>query len=320
MLLARVAQSLYWLGRYLERAENANRHLLVARAFSLEFEGLDQTMARAEWQALLDTMPASGLSIPDTSARGEAVIKTMRSFLIDEKNPVSVASSLNRARDNARTVNERLTREVVDYLNDGYRRLIAHREDEWTDAGRINEIAEETHGSILTILGAMENTLSRDEGWGYLKSGEAMERTQHTIFVLKARLPIMEQWAGSMDSPISHAAWRSVLRSVASLENYRQVYGPRFEEADVIRFLVFDNATPRSVNTGVRRIVGYLRQMASDGRNIPTAARYMGKAAAKLEFEQEDAMAQGSILPFLEEIQWQLVQTHDILTGEARSF
>lgn len=319
MLLSRVANSLYWFGRYLERAENANRHLLVATDFAIELEGIQEKIALAEWKSLVASMPSASLKTsPKIPASPRAAHGYMISYLTDRENPYSVISSLTKARENARAVAETTTSELIYNLNQTYQTLTAIKPDQIADPGAAQEIATATHNSILTTLGAIENTFTRGEGWNYMKFGEAMERTQRTLFVLKTRLPNLAKWEENTDSPLYFASWRSLLRSVASQENYRQQYGPKFVPENVARFLIFHPRTPRSVNCGVLRMQGYMKGMPGDNKSNAEAKRILGKLAAQLEFDQEEIIKPANQVPFLEDSIKSIFHAHDLVSNPLR--
>lgn len=315
MLLSRVANSLYWMGRYLERAENANRHLLVASEFAVELEGISEEIALEEWAALVASMPSASKGIPEGP---DAALEYMGSFLIDKENPYSVLTALGKARDNARSVGETITTEITTNLNESYRRLSSVRRSALADPGRAQELANYTHNSILTTLGAIEHTLTRGEGWNYLKLGEAMERAQRTLYVLKARLPNLARWDQQSETPLYIASWRSLLRSLACLENYRLENGPRFVPDQVTRFLLFHPAMPRSVNCGVRRMSGYINGLSDAGPGIRESRRRLGKLAAQLEFDQDDILKNGSLIPFMDASLVSLYEVHDAISNPMR--
>ena len=109
MMLSRVAGSLYWMGRYLERAENVSRILFVTAEDASDLEGLDEARARSEWEDLRQAIP--GWDPPDLGAEPERrTITCIESLLLDRQSPVSVRTAVGRARENARGVREALTR------------------------------------------------------------------------------------------------------------------------------------------------------------------------------------------------------------------
>ncbi|MDI9637419.1 alpha-E domain-containing protein [Kamptonema cortianum] len=317
MLLSRVANSLYWMGRYLERAENVNRHLVVASEFAVELEGIEEDIAKKEWQSLVASLPHSGTEeIPEDP---EDSLNYILSFLIDKENQHSVISALGKARDNARSVSETITYEITYNLNEAYAKLESLRKKKVADPGVAVEIASNTHNSLLTTLGAIEHTLTRGEGWNYMKLGEALERTQRTLFALKTRLPGLARWEKYAETPLYYASWRSLLRSLGSQENYRQEHGPRFIPDLVTRFLLFHPSTPRSVNCGVRRMSGYLKGMSVEGPGIIESRRIAGKFAAQLEFDQEAIMRPERLLNYIDESLANLYEIHDAVSNPLRS-
>ncbi len=319
MILSRVANSLYWIGRYIERAENANRHIVVASEFAVELEGINDAIAYKEWQSLVASMPsAQSKPVPKVKRvpkGGDDAMKYMVSFLVDKENPYSVISSLSKARENARAVAETITHEITINLNESHRQLNSIKPNAIADPGVAQEVAAKTHSSILTTLGAIEHTLTRGEGWNYMKIGEALERTQRTLFVLKTRLPTLAKWRGDSDSPLYSASWRSLLLSLASQENYRIEHGPRFQPEQVMRFMLFHPGAPRSVLCGVRRMIGYLDGMSDAGPATKDARRRLGKLAAKLEFEQAEIIEDDAIIPFLEYAISELYQIHECISN-----
>ena len=311
MLLSRVANSVYWLGRYLERAENVNRHLIVAGEFSVELEGLDDEIALAEWASLRQSMP-HGAEEYDT------VLAYLRSHLVDKNNMYSVLTSLGKARDNARSVAETITVEVTTNLNDAYRKLSMISPRSVTDLGVAHELADRTHNSILTTLGAVEHTLTRGESWNYMKLGEAMERTQRTLYVMRARLPGIVKWSEEQTDPLYFASWRSLLLSLGTLENYRQQNGPRFTPEMVTRFLLFDAEAPRAVNCGFKRMVGYVQKMSENGPGVRECRRRLGRMAAQLEFDQPLIMEPNQLMPFIDSALETLYEVHELISGSMK--
>lgn len=321
MLLSRVANSIYWIGRYIERAENVNRHVLVSSEFAVELEGIFEEIAVREWESLVSSLPRTGTEAAihgQSEIQPESILRYMVSFLVDRENPYAVVTSLGKARENARTVAESITVEVTTNLNEAHRRLSSHRTNSIKDLGVAQDIGWRTHNSILTTLGAIEHTLTRDEGWNYMKLGEAIERTQRSVLVLRTRLPNLLRWQENTEDPLYYASWRSVLRTLASLENYRQENGPRFTPDQVVRFLLFHPTTPRSVYCGVRRMIGYLNGMADSGAAAKDARRRLGRLAARLEYEQDDIMAGESTLTFMDDVLAELYHVHEAVSNPTK--
>jgi uncharacterized alpha-E superfamily protein len=247
----------------------------------------------------LDYSPESGLSLP-----------YVRWLLLDEDNPVSVRHSLARARDNARSVREALTREVFLDLNESFRNLERLGRRLPRDPVRAAAEVSGTHSDIRRILGSIELTLSRDTGWTFLKMGEAVERVQRTLTVLSTRLPTLGTSPEASDVPLYYARWRALLRSLASLENYRSMHGASLEPSGVLRFLLFQVSSPRSVACGVPRLASYLERLPRPDAS-EAARRIVGRMGATLLYDGEDRLAKEGPIWLCEQFNLQLAAAHD---------
>ena len=310
MILSRVADALYWIGRYLERAENVTRLLLVTEETASEVVGLDEDLARAEWNDLRVIFP--GPDREDALPRHPAALAqaALAELSIDPRHPYSVLFSLKKARDNARTVREALTIEVFVNLNETYRELEAYDERRIGAGPTMRGALSDTHRGILSTAGAIEQTLARDPGWLFLKVGESLERVARTVVVLRAKLPALASQEPKVDLPLFHSRWRSLLRGLSSLENYRRVHGARMEPADALEFLLFDPHAPRSLRYGTAAVKDLLERI-SGGSDLSLPARAMGKLAAELAYQGRDVLADGRCLPFLDHVLDELGRAHE---------
>jgi uncharacterized alpha-E superfamily protein len=296
-MLSRVANALYWMGRYLERAENLTRCLLVTEELATEIHAFNEKLARTEWNDVAAIFPGE--------VEGTTDLDHLRGFLTAPGNPYSVLFSLGKARDNARAIREALSLEVFVTLNETYRALEARAGAGLADYADIRDALSATHTGLLSIVGAVEHTLSRDQGWLFLKLGESLERVYRTAAVLRAKLPGLLAPPPETDIPIYYSQWRSLLRSVSSLENYRKRHGARLEPTAVIEFLLFDPHAPRSIRFGAAAVKGHLEEI-SGAREPTPPGRIIGRLHARLCYH--DALP---ALPLLDEVQAELAKTHD---------
>jgi uncharacterized alpha-E superfamily protein len=314
MILSRVADGLYWMGRYLERAENITRLLLVTEELSTEVLGLDEELARGEWEALRAIFP--GFPPDEKPARHLAGLAaaTLLGLSVDPDNRYSVFSSLKKARDNARSVREALTLEVFINLNETYRELEGYPRKRLADPATFRSAMQATHRGILSTVGAIEHTLTRDAGWLFLKLGESLERVFRTTVILRAKLPALVAAEPTVDLPLFYSQWRSLLRGLSSLENHRRVFGARLEPADVLHFLLCDPQTPRSVRYGVTAVKECLDRISSP-TDLSPSVRIVGKLAAELTYQGDDLIREGRSLPFLHPALPQPARAHDAVSA-----
>jgi uncharacterized alpha-E superfamily protein len=296
-MLSRVANALYWMGRYLERSENLARCLLVTEELATEIHAFNEKLAQAEWNDVAAIFPGE--------VEGATDLDHLRGFLVAPRNPYSVLVSLGKARENARAVREALSLEIFVTVNETYRALEAHAGAGLVDRADIRDALAATHTGLLAIVGAVEHTLSRDQGFVFLKLGESLERVYRTAAVLRAKLPALLAPPPETDIPLYYSQWRSLLRTVSSLENYRKLHGARLEPSAVIEFLLFDPHAPRSIQFGAAAVKGYLEELAAT-REVTAPARIIGRLHARLSYH--DALA---ALPLLDEVQAELAKTHD---------
>jgi uncharacterized alpha-E superfamily protein len=171
-----------------------------------------------------------------------------------------------------------------------------------------------TQKALLSIVGAIDHTLSRDEGWLFLKLGESLERTFRTGAVLRAKLPSLTARGRLADAELGYSRWRGLLRGVSSLENYRQAHGARLEPRDVVRFLLFDPDAPRALRHGTAAVSLCLEKIAGPGGLTPPG-RIVGKLLSRLSYEAEE-IAAGDRLGFLDQFLGELGKAHDAVAAE----
>jgi uncharacterized alpha-E superfamily protein len=313
-MLSRVADALYWLGRYVERAENITRLLLVTEDFSTEVQGLAEDLAQAEWKDLLAILPGSQVtrSFPNYAP---LAIPYLYAFYLDEANPYSIRFSLKKARDNARAVREALTVEVFVSLNETYRELEAHAKKDLSNMPSYRTALAATQKGILSVVGAVDSTLARDEGWQFLKLGEALERIYRTTGILRTKLPALGTPDSAADLPLYYTRWRTLLRGVSSLENYRRSHGATLEPHLVTRFILFDPNMPRSLRSGTARVRQCLERIAGDD-TVTAPARAIGKLHGELVYDEADLMRRGDLVPFLDHVHDAIAKTHDALAAQ----
>jgi uncharacterized alpha-E superfamily protein len=288
-MLSRVANTLYWMVRYVERADNLARLIDVNQQLLLDSERLDSDRLRGFWQPIiLSTGDEETFSPLYAEAGSTEVIR----FLTDDpRNPNSITSCVALARENARTVRDQLSDELWEELNALY---LFTRSDE---ANRL--IAADPpryYGNIrrsaVTFLGIAASTTSRDEDWDFMELGRHLERADKTTRFLD----VASYLPGGADSAQSAALhWSAILRSCGALGAFRA-----FERAitarGVVDFLVFSKKFPRSVRFCVEKMDASLHRISGTPRGTfcNDAERETGRLLADLNFGvTDDAFANG---------------------------
>src|SRR5262249_32688080 len=284
--------NLYWMGRYLERAENTTRILLVTDDLTTETGGFHSPLTAGAWQDLFSIFPGAELVNGRWRRTASPPLDHLLGFLVEPFNPCGVHFALRKARENARAVREALSMEVFVCLNETYRAVESYGPKELSDLPAVRAALAATHTGLLGVVGAIEHTLSRDEGWFFLKLGEALERVFRTASVLRTKLPALLDGAPARALTLSYTQCGSLLRALSSLENYRRRYGAALEPQSVMQFLFFDPHTPRSLRSGAGTVQNYLDFIAETAELTPPA-RAIGKLYARLAYDEGAARIGG---------------------------
>ena len=238
MLLSRVAESLYWINRYLERAENISRFVEVSEAMSL-----DCPPGSAEpWLPLIDVSgDRDNFDLRFTEKTQDDVIN----FLIrDSLNPNSIISCINLARENARQIRDVITSEMWEQINILYWNL-QDGELFWHQPNQ--EILSEIRRGCQLFYGITDATLSKDIAWQFSMLGRLIERADKTSRILDVKyyllLPSLDQLGGVLDE----LQWIALLRSAGAYQMFRRAEQNAIKPNSVARFLLLDPIFPRSV-------------------------------------------------------------------------
>jgi uncharacterized alpha-E superfamily protein len=284
MMLARVADSLYWMGRYIERAEHVSRLSTVMLNATL-----DTTLSAAQ----IGHLGLAALGEKDSS-RGGQTYEAARGLALDREDHGSVVVSLARARENARQVRDQITTETWERLNLLYLRVTAPDTEQAFDddpAGFLQEVIADLH----LFKGAADTTLSHGEGWRFLLLGVMIERAQ-----LIARLLEVCFSDGKTPAVSEPIALMSVLRMACALEPYLRVYTAEINPRYILEFLMFDEDFPRSIRfctAGIQTYLDQLSRQAGAGRS--DALRLAGRLDARLKYadiEEVEASGAGALL------------------------
>lgn len=312
-MLARAAENIYWLGRYLERAESAARMTQCMDQLSLELRGLNPELSVEIWRHMQDMFPGSLVPTCDPGDATAVCETYIRSFLLSYDNQLSVAFSIRSARENARVIRENLTRETFVLLNECHLGLQATMHESGMDVMRMRSILSSTRQEIFGIQGAIQQTFTRDEGLLFLDMGSVMERAYRTLLLLGVKLPFMLEASEQVDLPLYYARIRAALKSVASLENYRRIHGADLDPMRVSHFLLFDRKAPHSVHVCLRELKRHLDELeAGSPLTIPT--RLLGRITARLEFEEQEILASTQLDQACHQLAADINDVHDAIS------
>jgi uncharacterized alpha-E superfamily protein len=284
VVLSRTADSLFWLGRYTERAANVARGLQVA----LRLAGLSAQLGAPgdEWRSLL---VATGVE-PDFFARhAEADQERVVDFLVrDPDNPSGIASCFAAARQNGRAVRTALTVDMWGALNDSWNTL---READW-QGERLPGFLEWVRERVLLFNGAAQDTMLRGEPWLFVQLGTMLERADNTARLLDVKHNLL---APAQQGTVEYGQWQAILQSVSALRAYHWVYRDRLEPAKIAELLILRREMPRSLVACHGRVLEVLEAIADgQGGRRGECHRMAGELHARLRYGRiQDILAEG---------------------------
>jgi uncharacterized alpha-E superfamily protein len=302
-MLSRVAESLYWMSRYLERAEHTARLIDVQLNQMLDQAGGESNL---RWRRLLHslrTLPPQG----DVDA-----YSVTQALTFDASSTSSIASCIAAARENARQVREQISSEMWEQLNRLFLQVKGtSMEQMWFAEPHkfLNSVKEE----IYLFQGLTDATMSHSEGWHFIRIGRFLERATATAALLDTHFSVfLTEQTEDENEPLDYLSWIGLLRSCASFEAYCKVYTAVIRPAHIAEFLLLNSEAPRSIRFACAMMQGALQAIAkaTNARNSGRVERLIGRLRASLDYYQIEEILSGDMHEYLESIQRQCALIH----------
>ncbi len=298
-LLARYADCIFWLARYVERAENLARILDVNETFSRDSHGNQNWFSIVQLFADQERFFAR-----HAEADAESVLHF---YVLDAANPTSIVSGIRAARENARTLRPLISNEMWVQLNVFHNRLQTLDPDELSP-GRRSQFFGFVKEACQTHTGITEGTFYRDQGWYFYQMGRYIERADQTTRLLDMKYHLLLPRPEDVGSPIDVGQWNALLRSAAGYHAYCRLHPGGIVPAQVAGFLLLNRRFPRSVYLGIRQTEMLLAELkARYGlRNANQAAEVLDGLRAMLSALTIAEILQQGLHEFLDLVQVRL--------------
>ena len=256
-MLGRTANGLYWMFRYIERAENIARLVDAGMRVSLTRSG----SADEDWDGVLQSAGAREefLQTHEKVTSADAIDYMLR----DKANPSSVMSCIEFGRNNARMVRTALTRETWEATNEFWIELknLLGRKVKAAELPQVIDVIKHRAG---LVRGAFHGSMLRNDLYNFSRIGTFIERADNTARILDVKYYVLLPAAAQVGSSLDNAQWESILRSVSAHRSYGWVYDAEYKPANIADFLILNGRMPRSLAYCYEKIVSNLGYLAED--------------------------------------------------------
>lgn len=304
-MLARLAENMYWAGRYVERAEN------TARLLDVTYHGLLESPPAEEATAWRDLLSVLTLEVEFASVPRSFTARAVTGFLVaDRTNPGSIRSSVGSARENVRSLREEVSTELWEAVNGFYLEL-----DGLDLAGEALRQPYVLYGLVRrqcqAISGVADETMARRDGWRFLVLGRQVERVVMTMRLLT----VYFGQSAVADTSLAFHSWVGVLKAAAALEAFRREENVRVDPVGAVEYLLTNDHFPRSVLFCLREAEALVADLGDERVGIDTR-RLLGRLRSSVEYCDLDTLVGGGLVGFGERLQEGFTLLHDTVAAE----
>lgn len=301
-MLSRVAENIYWMARYIERAENTARLVMVNTNLLLDLpKGL-----QPGWKPIIEILGSEDYFLQQFDDFTE---RTVLKFLIaDPNSPSSILNSLRMARENGRTIRDIIPREGWEQVNDLYLMAKNNATSGYSKKGRYDYLKKTVLGA-QTITGLLAGTMLHDLGYDFLRMGRNLERAEMTTRIIDVRSAnLLEEHEGL--TPFENIQWMSVLKSLTAYQMYRRTIQVRVRRKDVLKFLFKDKKFPRSFFHALLEVKSCLQNLPRNEASIDL----LNEVGKKVLRADQAILQQDELHTFIDELQLGLGELNQSIT------
>src|ERR1700735_190674 len=296
-MLSRIAESLFWLARYIERAEDTARILDVNYHMLLEES---QKSYRLRWEPLIIMAGEERLFHENyDEVNGENVFEFL-AFRHD--NPSSIVQCIAKARENARTIRDYISREMWEDINGLFYSVTRFNSQEEIAAGP-HRFCDKIKFGTHRFHGVTDATLPHDEGWEFLRIGWSLERAEMTARLVDVQYHNLLDALPSVAAPDNHQ-WMAVLRSGGAYEAYHRQYHSPIEPEQVAEMMILHPQHPRSIRFSMTEVQAGLRALSGtlSGSYANEAERLAGRVVERLRYDRVDEIFKQGLHSYLNDL------------------
>jgi uncharacterized alpha-E superfamily protein len=301
-MLSRVAENIYWMARYIERAENTARLIMVNSNLLMDLP----RGVHPGWQPIIEILGCEEYYLQQHEDFNERAV--LKFLIANASGTSSILFSLQQARENARTIRDIIPREAWEQVNDLYMMAKSNAVSGYSKRGRYDYLKKIILGA-QTITGLLAGTMLHDIGYDFLRMGRNLERAEMTTRILDVRSAnLLPEHEGL--TPFENIQWMSVLKSLTAYQMYRRTIQVRVRRKDVLKFLLKDKSFPRSFYHTLLEVKSCLRELP---RNEEAIAK-LNEVGKKVLRADQAILQQDELHRFIDELQLGLAELSQAIT------
>ena len=303
-MLSRVADSLFWMSRYMERADG------ILRMLKINYASSQDDIQEFSWKPVLKIF--TFLKEEEAGALAQNNRAVLQFMVTDKENPNSVLNIVTQARENGRSVQDHITKEMWQCLNDFYHTI---RQDKFVELLQREDpitVLDTLIKQGLLYFGTTDVTMARGEGNSFINIGKFLERAIQSADILDIKFSDLNY---ELDKPADTTYWKYLLMSISGYELYLKTYRSGFGAKNVMEQIILNANFPRSVTYSVNHLHKYFNRLKSDSNaaSFSKVDFMIGKLESKIRFSTPDAIIQEGLHHFLTETKSSLFQIGNTL-------
>lgn len=295
-MLSRVADSLYWMSRYMERADG------ILRMLKINYASSQDDLHDFSWAPVLEIF--TYLEDEQYETIGNDSRTVLQFMVTDKENPNSVLNIVTKARENARSVQDHITKELWQCLNDFYHTVRDEQMVKWLNLEDPISTLDILIKQGLLYYGTIDITMSRGEGYAFINLGKFIERGNQSADILDVKFSDVNYDITTADTTY----WKYLLMSISGYELYLKTYRSGFEAKNVVELIVLNRDFPRSVLYSINQMMRYFTRLRSD-RNVDSYQKIeflIGKLKSKINYSTTESILEQGLHEYLEEMKTDL--------------
>ncbi len=303
MMLSRVANNIYWMARYIERAENTARLVNVNTHLLLDLP----KRVRLGWAPIVDILSSRDDFYKKYEQADEKSV--IRFMVTDLENPGSILSALKMARENARTIRDIIPREAWEQVNELYLTTKADAQQVFTHRHRFDFLRHIITGA-QTITGLLAGTMTHDEGYDFLRMGRNLERADMTTRIIDVRSASLLPEMSEDLTPFENIQWMGVLKSLTAYQMYRREMRLRIRRPDVLKFLLLEPHFPRAFYHCLCEVESCLKDLPKNEKPL----KLLAQLQRNLQRTKPETLEQQKLHDYIDELQLGLIKIADCVS------